>query len=347
MAVAARDRAKANKFASKHGIGRVHDSYDACSRIPTSTRSTTRCRTACTAGGPSPRSKRASTCCARSRSPRTPTRPSRWPRSKKRTGLVVMEAFHYRYHPLADRLVEIAHDGTLGEIEHIHTWMVIPLLPRSDIRWQLDLAGGSTMDVGLLHDPPAAIAGAGRARGGRRTSARERSPGVDRWLQADMASPTGARDGSRRRCCPVASSLGAEVKGDKGVLRVLNHDARSTSTECQCARPQAPAEAEASVVAEGDHVQLPAASFAGAVLRRADQRPPAHDAIANMRVIDAAYSAAGTGAAPTTCSDDQGCMDRPGSLRPGRVRRRGPASCWSTLTEGTLDDLITGSRPGR
>src|SRR6202011_186542 len=62
-------------------------------------------------------------------------------KGEARTGLVVMEAFHPRYHPLADRLVEIVQGGTLGTIEHIHTWMVIPLLPRSDIRWQLSLAG--------------------------------------------------------------------------------------------------------------------------------------------------------------------------------------------------------------
>ncbi len=61
---------------------------------------------------------------------------------------MVMEAFHYRYHPLTERLIEITHDGTLGTIEHIHASMMFPLLSRGDIRWNLGLAGGSTMDVG-------------------------------------------------------------------------------------------------------------------------------------------------------------------------------------------------------
>ena len=43
------------------------------SPTPTSTRCTTHSRTACTRSGPSPRWKRASTCCARSRSPSTRT----------------------------------------------------------------------------------------------------------------------------------------------------------------------------------------------------------------------------------------------------------------------------------
>jgi xylose dehydrogenase (NAD/NADP) len=59
-----------------------------------------------------------------------------------------MEAFHWRYHPMTTRTLEVIGSGDLGEIRHIATWMCIPLLKPSDIRWQPDLAGGSVMDVG-------------------------------------------------------------------------------------------------------------------------------------------------------------------------------------------------------
>ena len=65
-----------------------------------------------------------------------------------RTGLVVMEAFHWRYHPLATRMLEIVNGGQLGRVRHIETWMCFPLFKRDDIRWQLDLAGGALMDAG-------------------------------------------------------------------------------------------------------------------------------------------------------------------------------------------------------
>src|SRR5215469_12782410 len=57
--------------------------------------------------------------------------------------LVLMEAFHYRYHPLAARMKEIVTGGELGEIRHIGAWLCFPLPFRGDIRYNLALAGGA------------------------------------------------------------------------------------------------------------------------------------------------------------------------------------------------------------
>jgi len=291
VAVAARDRAKASKFANKHGIGRVHDSYDALLADPDID----------AVYNPLPNGLHGKWTIAALEAgkhvlcekPFTANADEAVEVAKveARTGLVVMEAFHYRYHPLADRLVEIAQDGTIGEIEHIHTWMVTPLPSRRDIRWQLNLAGGSTMDVGcytihllrtLAQTEPEVIG----------ASARERSPGVDRWLQADMRFPDGS---SGRITASMLSSqvlrLGAEVKGSKGVMRVLNPYApqyfhRLTVRTGTGKRKEARFPREATYL-----YQLRA--FAGAVLRGEPITTGTDDAIANMRVIDAAYIAAG------------------------------------------------------
>jgi predicted dehydrogenase len=72
VAVAARDRRRAEEFAAKHSIERVHDSYEALIADPEID----------AVYNPLPnawRSKPASTCCARSRSRRTRSRPARWP----------------------------------------------------------------------------------------------------------------------------------------------------------------------------------------------------------------------------------------------------------------------------
>src|ERR1700737_102197 len=42
------------------------------------------------------------------------------------SGLVVMEAFHWRYHPVAARMVEIVRGGELGELRRIETAMCFP-----------------------------------------------------------------------------------------------------------------------------------------------------------------------------------------------------------------------------
>src|SRR5258708_34658850 len=61
--------------------------------------------------------------------------------------LVLMEAFHYRYHPLAARMKEIISSGELGTLRRIEAWLCFPLLSRHDIRYNLSLAGGPTMDA--------------------------------------------------------------------------------------------------------------------------------------------------------------------------------------------------------
>src|SRR5256885_6357900 len=147
-AIAARDKAKADRFATKHGIPRVHDRYDALLADPDID----------AIYNPLPNGLHGKWTIAALEAgkhvlcekPFTANADEAVEVAKveARTGLVVMEAFHYRYHPLAARLVEIVHDGMLGTIEHIETSMMFPLLPRGDIRWQLGLAGGSTMDVG-------------------------------------------------------------------------------------------------------------------------------------------------------------------------------------------------------
>ena len=63
---------------------------------------------------------------------------------------VLVEAYHWRYHPLADRIVEIVASGRLGELRRVTGTFTIPSggIPRSDIRWDLALGGGALMDLG-------------------------------------------------------------------------------------------------------------------------------------------------------------------------------------------------------
>src|SRR5258707_3996444 len=61
---------------------------------------------------------------------------------------VVMEAFHYRYHPLSLRIEEIIASGELGKLTRVDTAMCFPLPKFSDIRYDYSLAGGALMDAG-------------------------------------------------------------------------------------------------------------------------------------------------------------------------------------------------------
>ncbi len=63
--------------------------------------------------------------------------------------LILMDAFHYRYHPFFIRAKEIYQSGRLGEIKSIDAvFSVMDSPPDSDIRMNFETAGGVTMDIG-------------------------------------------------------------------------------------------------------------------------------------------------------------------------------------------------------
>lgn len=110
-------------------------------------------------------------------------------------GVHVVEAFHYRYHPLIGRMVEIVESGEIGELSSIDAVMVMPAPADTDPRWDFALAGGSMMDIGLyaihgarqvshlLGGDPQVI----RAEGGEV----ETHPRTDAWLNAVLEFPNG------------------------------------------------------------------------------------------------------------------------------------------------------------
>jgi predicted dehydrogenase len=64
-------------------------------------------------------------------------------------GVVLLEAFHYRFHPAMQRALEIVESGELGQIRRIECRAGIPnVLKADDIRYNLSLAGGACMDIG-------------------------------------------------------------------------------------------------------------------------------------------------------------------------------------------------------
>ncbi|KAH6916078.1 hypothetical protein BKA70DRAFT_1501647 [Coprinopsis sp. MPI-PUGE-AT-0042] len=68
----------------------------------------------------------------------------------ERKGLILMEAFHYRFHPAVQRTKAIPDGGELGKIKQVSTSLKLPqgFFPPTDIRFKYELGGGSLMDVG-------------------------------------------------------------------------------------------------------------------------------------------------------------------------------------------------------
>jgi predicted dehydrogenase len=290
VAVAARDRSRADAFASKHQIPRVCASYDALVADPDID----------AIYNPLPNGLHAEWTIAALEAGKHVLCEKPFTANADeaeavaavatRTGQVVMEAFHYRYHPLAHRMREIVESGELGKIRRVETALCFPLPKFSDIRYQYDLAGGATMDVGtytvhmarlLACEEPEIVS----------AEAKLHTPDVDRAMRAEMSFPGGH---TGRITCSMWSrwiiQTYARVIGDRGQMFVINptspqlwHHLRvkadgSTRTERFTRRPTY-------------EFQLDA--FCAAVLRGEPTFTPPADSIANMRVLDAIYVAAG------------------------------------------------------
>ncbi|PGH02902.1 hypothetical protein GX51_04358 [Blastomyces parvus] len=67
----------------------------------------------------------------------------------KKTNRVAMEAFHWQFHPAAHVVHSLIKSGRYGRVVSTTSRMTTPAssIPKGDIRWQYDLAGGSLMDM--------------------------------------------------------------------------------------------------------------------------------------------------------------------------------------------------------
>ena len=207
------------------------------------------------------------------------------------TGVVVMEAMHYRYHPLMRRACEIVESGALGAVRHVETRMIVVLPKGSDIRYRLDLAGGATMDVGCyaIHQLRAL---AGTEPTVTDARAKLRAPGVDRWMRADLAFDDGST--GRMTCALLAAALpivDARVEGEDATLRVAFLNRPQMSRGITVRSRDGATSRERVEGASTFSYQLQA--FRDAVLHGEAPLTPAADGVANMRVIDGLYEAAG------------------------------------------------------
>jgi predicted dehydrogenase len=207
------------------------------------------------------------------------------------SGLVVAEAFHYRYHPLTARVAEIVHSGELGAIRQIEIAFSAPIPRRADIRYDLDLAGGALMDMGCY---PVSLLRL--LAGGQPTvvsaKAKLASPGVDRAMAARFTLPGGGT--ASIRCSMLSSSVlatHATVKGETGELRVLNPFAPQHFHRLRVRTGATGRRVERLTRRATYDFQLQA--FAEAIAGGPPVLTPPEDAVRNMALIDDIYRAAG------------------------------------------------------
>jgi predicted dehydrogenase len=289
-AVAARDASRAQAFAAKHTIARVHDDYtkliadpdvDAIyNPLPNGLHGKWT-RAAIEAGKHVLCEKPFTANAAEAREIAELAATS---------DRVVMEAFHYRYHPLALRIEEIIASGELGTLQRVEATLCFPLPMFSDIRYNYALAGGATMDAGCYTVHMVRIFG-GSTPEVVSAQAKLHGPEIDRAMTAELRFAGGHT--GRIRCSMWSRRLldiSVKVVGDQGELNALNPAVPQLFHRLSV-RTANDNRVERFGRRASYAYQLDA--FAAAVLRGAPFPTTPQDAIENMTVIDAIYRKAG------------------------------------------------------
>jgi len=219
-------------------------------------------------------------------------------------GLVVMEAMHYRYHPLIQRLRELVTE--LGPVQHLQCWTSFVITDPDDIRYDYDLAGGALMDGGcyavdclrLLGGGEPSVSGAladpwpsSRGDSGDCGKVADRATavrlafggGATGWFESAFT-----RDGEFRADVHVSCRDGQVWMQNF----ILAHLGRLVATR----KGSVIADEHATGDATSYTYQLRA--FAAAIAAGGPVPTSAAQAVATMRVIDDAYRAAGLALRP-------------------------------------------------
>ena len=294
VAIAARDRARAEAMAQKGGVAHVVDDYQAVidhpdvnvvyNPLPISHHREWTLK-ALAAGKP--------VLCEKSFA-MNEREAVEMQEAAESAGLLLIEAFHYRYHPVFLRALEIYHSGAVGELVRLTGTFYAPVgergMPANSIRMIYATGGGATMDMGCYplswmrhftgEEPE--VTGA---------KAIEGPPDVDMRLTTELRfanGATGSATGSMMKGDTYQADLIAE--GTKGKLTVNNplvphmgHEIKletngETTTEALTKRTTYDFQLDAFVRALETGERLPT---------------DAEDAVKQMRLIDNAYRAAG------------------------------------------------------
>ena len=289
IAIAARDPARAREFAGTHHIPRVHATY--ADLIGD--------RDLDVIYNPLPNSMHCEWTIAALRAGKhvlcekpiasNAAEAERMAQVAKETGMILGEAFHYRYHPLADRVRAILSSGTLGRLRHVEGNFSVPI-PETNIRFDWSLAGGATMDLGCY--PLHMIRNfSGLATKVSRARAETGPKNIDIAMDVELELAGGA---TARMTCSMkkGAQLGASfiARGERGEMKVTNPVGPHWGNQVTV---KIGADEKSESVPGDTTFTYQLAAFIKAVRGEAKFPTDGPEGIVNMRLIDDVYRAAG------------------------------------------------------
>ncbi|KAJ7491898.1 NAD(P)-binding protein [Mycena latifolia] len=146
-------------------------------------------------------------------------------------GLVLLEAFHYRFHPAVLRVKAILDSGELGAVTRTSTTLTLPrgMFKASDIRFDYALGGGALMDAGCYTVNAMRFFAGAAPTAVQSVTQPLAAPRVDRATTANFALASGATGtvhcdlaATALGIIPVIPDLRAAITCEKGEIRFFN-----------------------------------------------------------------------------------------------------------------------------
>lgn len=206
-------------------------------------------------------------------------------------GRICMEAYHWRYHPMASRIGQLLESGQLGEIQSVEARFDVYIDPGDDVRHSAELCGGALMDLGCYPVQWARFVMPGAEPIVVSATMIEGRPRADVDTEIHIRYPNGVPGVLRTKM--------TEGTAFHASLTVVGADATLVATN-----PLAPHNGNSIVVeALGIDEKIDGRTtyhhqmerFVEAVAQGGTVPTGGEDAIATMELIDAAYEAAGLG----------------------------------------------------
>ena len=210
-------------------------------------------------------------------------------------GVLLMEAFMYRYTDRTAKVREVLRSGVLGEVRFINASFRFPLNRPDSIKLQPGLGGGALYDVGcyplnfigLVADELAGRPGSGVARPESVSAQSVRTGGIDTMFSALLKYPSGLLAAAH---CGFNSQkrIGAEIVGTQGVLEIpdtyFDHAGELTLTVGE--------ERRAVPVAACERYRLEVEDFADAIRQGRAPQCGLTESLRNAEVTDRLLAAA-------------------------------------------------------
>jgi len=211
-------------------------------------------------------------------------------------GVRLMEAFMYRLHPSWVSVREIVASGRIGRLRAIESWFSYFNDDPTNIRNRLDAGGGALFDIGcylvnlsrmLFDAEPAAV---------HASMTRDPETGVDILTSAILEF----EDGVATFTCStrVETDQRVHVYGSDGRLSIdipfnIPPDRPTQVRVIAGGDPPVAPSTEVLTFATADPYTVEAERFAAAILDDLPTPTPPEDAVANLRVIEQIFAAAG------------------------------------------------------